>query len=521
MVGDVALHQFRIEYGIGVAELQRVEHDDSMPSGAQLSHSVRADVASTSGDEHVHGREVYVQRVTPARVVRFTTMRDVTTSADTRPFVRVIVINYDGGDVTRRCVDALLATNYPADRLQIVVVDNASVDGLNWVLREEYPNVMLIESNVNEGFARGCNLAMRNLDGIDFVALINNDAIVPTDWLEPLLGAFRDDKVGAVVPKLLLNVHAHALYVDPERVAPLADGRMVGALVGRISVAGLGVDREVRFDERFFPAETDGSLWSKGHASVWWPVAADAPASEVAVEIATAEPMRVRVGGRGRQLDIEASIEPSTVTCTIDQPLRIINSAGGGLYKGWFGGDRGFLEPDIGQYDEPCEVFSWCGGAVVLRADYLRDAGIFDTSYFLYYEDFDLAWRGRQLGWTYWYEPTVEVLHEHAYSSKAGSDFFNFWVDRNRRLTLLKNAPRWVAIRAFLGFYPAPVRIVARHVIARLRQMRPPSPTVLKRQWTTVASFSSAVPGVLKARRELRRRRTVGDAEIMKWTLTK
>ena len=88
-------------------------------------------------------------------------------AATPRPFVRVVVVNYDGGAVTRRCVDALLATEYPADRLQVVVVDNASVDGLNWVLREQYPNVTLIESNVNEGFARGCNLAMRDLDGVD------------------------------------------------------------------------------------------------------------------------------------------------------------------------------------------------------------------------------------------------------------------------------------------------------------------------------------------------------------------
>ena len=81
------------------------------------------------------------------------------------PFVRVVVVNFDGGAVTRRCVDALLVTEHPADRLEVVVVDNASVDGLNWVLREEYPQVRLIESDTNEGFARGCNLAMATSTG--------------------------------------------------------------------------------------------------------------------------------------------------------------------------------------------------------------------------------------------------------------------------------------------------------------------------------------------------------------------
>ena len=44
------------------------------------------------------------------------------------PFVRVVVINFDGGPVTLRCLDALLASDYPSDRLEVVVVDNGSSD---------------------------------------------------------------------------------------------------------------------------------------------------------------------------------------------------------------------------------------------------------------------------------------------------------------------------------------------------------------------------------------------------------
>ena len=73
--------------------------------------------------------------------------------------VRVVVVNFDGGAVTLRCLDALLAS-HRADLLEIVVVDNASVDGVLWTLREKYPQVRLIVSDTNEGFARGCNLAL-------------------------------------------------------------------------------------------------------------------------------------------------------------------------------------------------------------------------------------------------------------------------------------------------------------------------------------------------------------------------
>jgi GT2 family glycosyltransferase len=40
------------------------------------------------------------------------------------PIVRVVVLNFDGGDMTLECLDSLLATDWPSDRLDIVMVDN-------------------------------------------------------------------------------------------------------------------------------------------------------------------------------------------------------------------------------------------------------------------------------------------------------------------------------------------------------------------------------------------------------------
>ena len=83
------------------------------------------------------------------------------------------------------------------------------------------------------------------------------------------------------------------------------------------------------------------------------------------------------------------------------EPHDVINNVGSNLYAGGFGGDRGYLERDEGQYDEPVDVFAWCGGSVLLRRPYLRQVGLFDERFFLYYEDTDLSWRGRLLGWRY------------------------------------------------------------------------------------------------------------------------
>ena len=438
------------------------------------------------------------------------------------PFVRVVVINFDGGPVTLRCLDALLASDYPSDRLEVVVVDNASVDGLNWVLKEQYPRVVLIESDVNEGFARGCNLGIGDLAGVDLVALVNNDAIVAPDWLWRLQEGFADDRVAAVVPKLLLNIHARTLMVRSERLDTDDDGRRVGVKIESAVLNGdaqsMGAGPEIRYDERFWP----GDGWTKAPlAGMWWESEPGAPADRLQLTVSSRAPMSLTAGEPGHEQTVAVGVQPVTIELELSGHRRIVNSAGGALYAGWFGGDRGFLEPDVGQYDEPDEVFSWCGGAVLLRSTYLRDVGLFDPTYFLYYEDFDLSWRGRSAGWTYRYQPDAVVFHEHAYSSKAGSEFFHYWVDRNRRLTLVKNAPAGVAARAVVGSVTRVVRFLARHWLNQARRLRPPSPRVVRDQLTGFWRFVSALPRALRERRRIARRSTVSRTEIAAWTVHK
>lgn len=440
--------------------------------------------------------------------------------------VRVVVVNFDGGAVTLRCLDALLAS-HRADLLEIVVVDNASVDGVLWTLREKYPQVRLIVSDTNEGFARGCNLALQDLTGVDHVALINNDAIVQPGWLAPLLAAVEPEGVGAACPKLLLNQWARAVILEAPVVGHLPDGRDVGVAVTSLLVDGQEMLYEARFDERFWADERAhrndrARRWTKQPtASVWWPAADGAEPCEVEVTLASVGPCTVRVGDGHSGRDVAVTPDGVTVRLLIEDRLRIVNSAGGGLYAGWQGGDRGFLEPDSGQYDEPAEVFSWCGGAVLLKAAYLADVGIFDPTFFLYYEDFDVSWRGRSKGWRHVYEPSSVVLHEHAYSSKEGSAFFSFWVDRNRRLTLVKNAPLGVALRAVGGVGTMFARDLAVHTVAQFRRRRPPSPRWLMHRLRDMAMVLGGLPHAVVERRRISRERTVGHAAIRAWMVTK
>ena len=99
----------------------------------------------------------------------------------------------------------------------------------------------------------------------------------------------------------------------------------------------------------------------------------------------------------------------------------LIDNVGVDLGKWGRGADRGHLEPDHGQYDEPSDVFAWCGAAVLLRASHLDTVGEFDERLFLYCEDLELAWRGRAFGGRYRTVPESVVRHVHGASTVAGS----------------------------------------------------------------------------------------------------
>ncbi|GAB3709522.1 glycosyltransferase family 2 protein [Amycolatopsis oliviviridis] len=97
------------------------------------------------------------------------------------------------------------------------------------------------------------------------------------------------------------------------------------------------------------------------------------------------------------------------------------------------------------------EIFGFCGGAAVLNVEALRSVGGVPASYFCYYEDTDTAWRLRLAGWDV-VSADADVTHQHGASTRPGSVQFHLWNERNRLLTLLRCAPRQVAIRQLVKF---------------------------------------------------------------------
>lgn len=113
-------------------------------------------------------------------------------SQTTLPTVAVVTLNYNGKEHLEACFESLRALDYPRDRYRIVCVDNASADGSPDFVRARFPDVRLIESGGNLGFAGGCNLGARESEA-EYIAFVNNDARVDPGWLRALVAAIHGD----------------------------------------------------------------------------------------------------------------------------------------------------------------------------------------------------------------------------------------------------------------------------------------------------------------------------------------
>ena len=108
----------------------------------------------------------------------------------------VIIVNYNGLQYLQGCFDSLYK-NLEGISFEIIVVDNNSADASCSYIRENYPQVTLIESKENLGFGKGNNVAVKETRG-KYLLLINNDTIV-LDKLEPILMIMENDKqIGAL-----------------------------------------------------------------------------------------------------------------------------------------------------------------------------------------------------------------------------------------------------------------------------------------------------------------------------------
>lgn len=119
------------------------------------------------------------------------------------PRVSVILVNFRGVSDTLEAIAHTRDVDWPAESLEIVVVDNASGDDSVARLAADASDIVLIESEKNLGFAGGCNLGVSHASG-DIVAFLNNDARPDAQWIRAAVNTLtRSSRVGAVACRVL------------------------------------------------------------------------------------------------------------------------------------------------------------------------------------------------------------------------------------------------------------------------------------------------------------------------------
>ncbi len=114
----------------------------------------------------------------------------------------VVIPNWNGRHFLDACLESLQQQSY--SDIEIIVVDNASADGSQALVRDGFPQVQLIALTENRGFTGACNIGMQAASG-DIIALLNNDTAVDVNWVKAIVAAFCSEReVGMVASKMLL-----------------------------------------------------------------------------------------------------------------------------------------------------------------------------------------------------------------------------------------------------------------------------------------------------------------------------
>ncbi len=166
------------------------------------------------------------------------------------PKVEVIIVNYNGIKYIENCLSSLLKTDYPV--FSITVVDNGSTDGSLQIIEDRYPSVKVIKNNENLGFGIANDIAIQATEA-QYIALLNNDTLVTSNWLQPLVKALLFNRdVAAASSKLL--------FIDKPNVINNAGGGM--------SLAGFGYDRGIHHPDGEVFSRPSECLFPSGAACV-------------------------------------------------------------------------------------------------------------------------------------------------------------------------------------------------------------------------------------------------------------
>ena len=367
---------------------------------------------------------------------------------------------------------------------EVIVVDSGSRGGeAARIARLSGAHVVALKRNV--GLANGMNVGVAATSG-DVVAFLNDDAVAGAGWLDTAAARLEDATLAAIAPKVVLAGRYLEVILDDEPYWVAGDSRPLGRRLESATLSGRDVLGEL-VGAGVHALETPAPHGSDANCPRWRWTAGRVPFYLLLPE------------GDGN-VSLELNGEPIRPRRVVD----LMNTAGCYLRKDGAVGDIGADAPDDERFDVAEERFSLSGVAFVTTREMLHRVGRFESRYFATYEDADWCWRARLMGLRLVYEPSVQVRHVRgATTSWVPAPLLRSLAERNRVLTLVRNAPVTVAAREALrlrangsGSLVAVARMAPRALVGRMarRSRHLLTPTEVFERWAGVDVPPQAVP---------------------------
>ena len=115
--------------------------------------------------------------------------------------VAIVILNWNGRKLLEQFLPSVV--QYSSNEANIYIADNASTDDSVDYVKSHYPSVQIIQNEVNGGYAKGYNDALKNISEEIYV-LLNSDVEVTENWLTPIVSAFLNNpNLVAAQPNIL------------------------------------------------------------------------------------------------------------------------------------------------------------------------------------------------------------------------------------------------------------------------------------------------------------------------------
>jgi GT2 family glycosyltransferase len=142
------------------------------------------------------------------------------------PRAAIVILNLNGKHHLQGCFDSLRALDYPKERLEVILIDNASADGSVEEMRARHGWVKLVVNPVNVGFSAGCNQGARAAKAPETLVFLNNDMRVERTWLRELVAPIVRGECQATTAKMYSW-----------------DGKRINSAGGGMNFHGIGIQR--------------------------------------------------------------------------------------------------------------------------------------------------------------------------------------------------------------------------------------------------------------------------------------